>query len=95
MDDECDHDKVTVQLNEVGQYVVFPSLWWHHGDYDIKDEEKVIFTAQLFATPSSDIGSTKRFNRRNSQMSTYSHGQLSISTLNGLGEDLYLEWVFC
>ena len=89
-DDECDHDKVKVQLNEVGQYAVFPSLWWHHGYYDIKDEEKVIFTAQLFATPSSDIGSSKRSNRRNSQMNTYSHGQLS--TLNGLGEDLFLEW---
>ena len=92
MDDECAHDTVTVKLNEVGQYVVFPSLWWHHGYYDIKDDEKVIFTAQLFATPSSDIRSTQRSNRRNSQMSTYSHGQLSISTLNGLGEDLYHEW---
>jgi hypothetical protein len=90
MDDECDHRKVKVHLNDVGQYVVFPSLWWHHGYYDIKDDEKVIFTAQLFATPSSDIGNTKRSNRRNSQMSTYSHGQLS--TLNGLGEDLFLEW---
>jgi hypothetical protein len=49
-----------------------------------------MFTAQLFATPSSDIRSTQRSNRRNSQMSTYSHDQLS--TLNGLGEDLYLEW---
>ena len=27
MDDECAHDTVTVKLNEVGQYVVFPSLW--------------------------------------------------------------------
>jgi hypothetical protein len=90
MDDECHHLKVKVQLNEVGKYVVFPSLWWHHGYYNIQDEEKVIFTAQLFATPSSDIGNTKRSNRRNSQMSTYSHGQLS--TLNGLGEDLFLEW---
>jgi hypothetical protein len=60
-------------------------------DTTIKDDEKVIFTAQLFFfTPSSDIGNTKRSNRRNSQMSTYSHGQLS--TLNGLGEDLFLEW---
>ena len=89
-DDECDHEKVKVQLNEVGQYAVFPSLWWHHEYYDIKDEEKVIFTAQLFATPSSDIGSSKRSNRRNSLMNTYRHGQLS--TLNGLGEDLFLEW---
>jgi hypothetical protein len=53
-------------------------------------EEKVIFTAQLFATPSSDIGNTMRSNRRNSQMSTHSHGLLS--TLNGLEEDLFLEW---
>ncbi len=90
MDDECAHKKVKVQLNEVGQYVFFPSLWWHHGYYDIKDDEKVIFTAQLFATPSSDIGNTKRFNRRNSQMSTDSQGQLSA--LNGLVEDLFLEW---
>jgi hypothetical protein len=68
MDHECAHEKVKVQLNEVGQYVVFPSLWWHHGYYDIKDDEKVIFTAQLFATPSSDIGNTKRSNRRNSKL---------------------------
>ncbi len=90
MDDEYDHRKVKVQLNEVGQYVVFPSLWWHHGYYNIQDEEKVIFTAQLFATPSSDIGNTKRSNRRNSQMTNPSHGQLS--TLNGLDDELFLEW---
>jgi hypothetical protein len=65
-------------------------LWWHHGYYNIKDEEKVVFTAQIFATPSSDMGNTKRSNRRNSQMSNHSHGQLS--TLNGLDEDLFLEW---
>ena len=81
-DDECDHEMVKVQLNKVGQYAVFPSLWWHHGYYDIKDEEKVIFTAQLFATPSSDIGSSKRSNRRNSLMNTYSHGQLSTAVIH-------------
>jgi hypothetical protein len=83
MDDECAHDKVKVQLNEVGQYIVFPSLWWHHGYYNIKDEEKVTFTAQLFATPSSDIGSTQRSNRK----------KLSDEYLQSWSSlYLYLEW---
>ena len=91
-DADCKHEKIKVHLNDVGDYVVFPSLWWHHGYYDIKSEDKVVFTAQLFATPRSDIGSSKRSQRKNSVMTSYKQGRFDPSKLKGLSEDLFLHW---
>jgi hypothetical protein len=71
---------------------VFPSLWWHHGYYDIKSKDKVILTAQLFAIPRSDIGSSKRSQQKTSLMTSYIQGQFDPSKLNGLTEDLFLHW---
>ncbi len=78
-----------VHLNEVGDYVMFPSLWWHHGYYDIQSEDKVIFTAQSFATPGSNIGSTKHSLQNTSVMTSYVQGQFDSSQLNGLTKDLF------
>jgi hypothetical protein len=41
-----------VALDNVGEYVMFPSKWYHHGYYNIKSD-KVFYTAQLFAMGSS------------------------------------------
>jgi hypothetical protein len=89
---ECNHERIKVHLNEVGEYVLFPSLWWHHGYYDIQSEDKVIYTAQLFATPCSYIGSTKRSLRNNSKMTSHVQGRIDPSVLNGLTQDLFLHW---
>ena len=45
---KCDHPVNKVSLGNVGEYVVFPSRWYHHGYYNIKSN-KVFYTAQLFA----------------------------------------------
>jgi hypothetical protein len=42
----------TVRLDNVGEYVVFPSRWYHCGYYNIKSN-KVFYTAQVFAMASS------------------------------------------
>jgi hypothetical protein len=50
-DSGCTHDNlIRVGLNNVGKYVVFPSLWWHHGYFNIYSQDKIFFTVQLFAT---------------------------------------------
>ncbi len=49
---KCDHPVNKVLLDNVGEYVVFPSRWYHHGYYNIKSD-KVFYTAQLFAMGSS------------------------------------------
>ena len=45
---ECDHTVQNATLNHVGNYVVFPSMWYHHGYYSITPR-KTIIQAQLFA----------------------------------------------
>ena len=49
---KCDHPVNKVSLDNVGEYVVFPSRWYHHGYYNIKSD-KEFYTAQLFAMGSS------------------------------------------
>jgi hypothetical protein len=44
---ECDHTIQKATLNHVGEYVVFPSMWYHHGYYFITPRKTVI-QAQLF-----------------------------------------------
>jgi hypothetical protein len=41
-----------VALDNIGEDVVFPSRWYHHGYYNIKSN-KIFYTAQLFAMGSS------------------------------------------
>lgn len=89
---ECNHERIKVHLNEVGDYVLFPSLWWHHGYYDIQSEDKVIYTAQLFATPCSYIGSTKRSLRNTSKMTSHVQGRIDSSLFSSLTQDLILHW---
>jgi hypothetical protein len=34
-DKHCDHSVTTIKLDEVGDYLVFPSRFYHHGYYKI------------------------------------------------------------
>jgi hypothetical protein len=43
---ECDHTIQKATLNNVGEYVVCPSMWYHHGYYFITPRKTVI-QAQL------------------------------------------------
>jgi hypothetical protein len=46
-DKQCDHNVNTIKLDVVGDYVVFPSIFYHCGCYRIASN-KTYFTAQLF-----------------------------------------------
>jgi hypothetical protein len=50
---ECDHTLQKATLNHVGEYLVFPSMWYHHGYYSITPR-KTDIQAQLFAMYSSN-----------------------------------------
>jgi hypothetical protein len=46
-DKQCDHNVTTVKLDEVGDYVVIPSRFYHRGYYRIASN-KTYYTTQLF-----------------------------------------------
>jgi hypothetical protein len=50
---ECYRVYQQVELHNVGQYIAFPSIWYHHGHY-IVQLENMFFAAQLFAKPTLD-----------------------------------------
>jgi hypothetical protein len=52
-DKQYDHNVTTVELDEVGDYVVFPSRFYHHGYYRIASN-KTYYTAQLFCKVSEN-----------------------------------------
>jgi hypothetical protein len=78
-----------VALDNVGEYVVFPSRWYHHGYYNIKSD-KIFYTAQLFAMGSSKPEAwqniTRKVNRNMIQ------GHVAESKLRELTEDLRDNW---
>jgi hypothetical protein len=78
-----------VALDNVGEYVVFLSRWYHHGYYNIKSN-KVFYTAQLFAMGSSKPETwqniTHKVNRNMIQ------GHVAESKLRELTEDLRDNW---
>ncbi len=49
---KCDHPVNKVSLDNIGEYVVFPSRSYRHGYYNIKSD-KVFYIAHLFAMGSS------------------------------------------
>ncbi len=78
-----------VVLDNVGDYVVFPSRWYCHGYYNIKPD-KVFYTAQLFTMGSSSPEAwqniTCKVNRNMIE------GCVAESKLRALTEDLRDNW---
>ena len=74
-----------VSLDNVGEYVVFPSRWYHHGYYNI-ESDKVFYTAQLFAMGSSKPEAWQNITRKvNGDMI---QGHVAEAKLRELTEDL-------
>jgi hypothetical protein len=89
---DCGHKTIKVSLNNVGDYVVFPALRWHHGYYNIQSKGTVIFQAQLFATPSSAMGSSRTV-RRDIAMTSHKEGNFCLTReLKPLSDDLLHHW---
>jgi hypothetical protein len=76
-------------LDNIGDYVVFPSRWYHHGYYNTKSN-KVFYTAQLFVMVSSKPEAWQNITRKVSRNMIQSH--VAESNLRELTEDLHDNW---
>jgi hypothetical protein len=86
---KCDHPVNKVSLDNVGEYVVFRSRWYHHVYYNIKFD-KIFYTAQLFAMGSSKPEAWQNITRKvNGDMI---QGHVAESKLRELTEDLHDNW---
>ena len=59
---KCLHMIRKVSLCQLGQYVIFPSRWWHRGYYTINSGLMYV-TAQLFCTAAMSMDSSSRHTR--------------------------------
>ena len=78
----CYHEVDQVSLNQLGQYVIFPSRWWHRGYYNITSEFEY-YTAQLFCTGAKDseswAGHTRAKNKEMKQGRLHNQDVISVS----------------
>jgi hypothetical protein len=87
---ECDHTIQKATLNHVGNYVVFPSMWYHHGYYSITPRKTVI-QAQLFAMHSPNP-TKERLTRNTTKMNFLRKGRIDRTSLDRLTKDLVANW---
>ena len=87
---KCDHTHHSVSLNKVGEYVAFPSMWYHHGYFSVKPM-KTIIQAQLFAIHSPDPA-RDRLTRKDTKMDNYESGKVVRTCLDQLTKDLVGNW---
>jgi hypothetical protein len=85
----CDHPVSKVALDNIGEYVLFLSRWYHHGYYNIKSDN-VFYTAQLFAMGSSKPEAWQNITRKVNR--NMIKGHVSESKLRELTEDLCDNW---
>jgi hypothetical protein len=85
----CDHPVNKVVLGNVGENVVFPSRWYHHGYYNIQSN-KVFNTAQLFAMGSSKSEAWQNITHMVNENMIQAH--LPELKLRELTEDLRDNW---
>lgn len=87
---ECDHTLQKATLNHVGEYVVFPSMWYHHGYFSITPRKTVI-QVQLFGMHSPNP-TKERLTRLNTNMNSIIKGRIDTPSLNTLTKDLVANW---
>jgi hypothetical protein len=86
----CGHEHKKVQINTVGQYVLFPSKWYHRG-YNNDRSGMVFVTAQLFARPSISPDSSKSLRTLPSKDQMI-EGWLEGESVSVLGSDILVNW---
>ena len=85
----CLHKVRKVSLCQLGQYVIFPSRWWHRGYYTI-NSQKMYMTVQLFCTADMSMDSSSGHTRtHNAKMK---QGKIAMEHMIGVSDDLYNNW---
>ncbi len=86
---QCNHVINKIKLDEVGDYVVFPSRWYYRGHYQI-NSNTTYYTTQLFSKPSekSDMWQnvTRKVNRNLIQ------GPVELLQMRQLTKDKHMNW---
>ena len=85
----CQHQIEQVSLNELGQYVQFPSRWWHRGYYAITSGVMYI-TAQLFCTAAQDGESWSGHTRTRNQ--SRREGRITGEGIESFSRDVKDNW---
>ncbi len=62
-DKHCDHNVTTIKLDEIGDYLVFPSRFYHRGYYRITSN-KTYYTAQLFCKATESFKAWQNVTRK-------------------------------
>jgi hypothetical protein len=65
-DKHCDHNVTMVKLDEVGDYLVFPSRFYHRGYYRITSN-KTYYSAQLFCKATESVKAWQNVTRKVNQ----------------------------
>ncbi len=86
---KCDHKVDKVALNKLGQYVVFPSWWWHRGFSEIRSG-KEYYTAQLFCTATQDPESWSNLTRK--QNRNFTIDRIPVDQMNDVSKDIKENW---
>jgi hypothetical protein len=86
---QCDHNVTTIELDEVGDYVVFPSRFYHRGYYRIASN-KTYHTAQLFWKVLGNHDALPNVTRKVNQ--NMIQGCVKESRLTQLTQDIRNNW---
>ena len=88
----CAHSTDQIMLNNVGDYVIFPSNCFHRGYFSIQSNS-VYYTAQMFATPSEKPSGESVPTSRNAViMTTQVKGTMRCMKLTKLSNDILENW---
>jgi hypothetical protein len=84
-----------MELNKIGEYVVFSLSWWHHGYYKVQSD-KLFFTTQLYAKHSVNPA-TKQLTLQGTKLKYLIEGcldnyKLERLYLESLTQDLLYNW---
>ena len=85
----CEHNVNAVELDIVGDYVVFPSRWYHRGYYTIASN-MTYYTAQLFCKISDNLEAWQNVTRKVNHITVQGH--VEESWLAQLTQDICNNW---
>jgi len=86
----CDHIKNNVPINNLGDYVLFPSKCFHQGYFN-SNVDMVFVTAQLFARPTISIASDQ-LTRSHTKKLDFIRNNLNNETVTALSNDILQNW---